>query len=253
MCKKYQEYKVKVTYKNGDTEIVKGQSINTNNYKQMLEVYRTVKDTYDTAILKQIEFLGIGQNQELGVLFTKQYIEDKEPTLIEENTIDILQTICQNIKLLTVKKEYHKSMIPCTNKKLDVLYHQLEDIDLIKKITETELRELKLSISDQITYLRKLRRWHNNELSALTYITNNKINNNVIANTLSQVISAIDNSKTKIKFPSWNLAKKKSIYEEQFYTDDINKNTVVNNLKDKYKHVYIDEVENKVIAYNNAG
>ena len=59
--KKYEEYLIKVTYENGDVENIKYKGVNTSDWKQMMSIYRDVKEEYNN-IDCQIDFMDYVKN-----------------------------------------------------------------------------------------------------------------------------------------------------------------------------------------------
>ncbi len=77
MCKeykrKYESYSIKITYLNGDTEDINYKGINTSSYKDMLKLYKDVKEEYKNESVT-INFVGKTENGELRILFQKEII-----------------------------------------------------------------------------------------------------------------------------------------------------------------------------------
>lgn len=125
--RKYDAYKIKITYHNGDTEEVEYNShVDTSNYKEMLEVYRHTKEEYinhkEVAI---IDFVGISEQGTIGILFTKEISNYIEPEIIDYMGRDVRDNINEINFLLSVipkQKQHFEELLGETIKKRDDIF-----------------------------------------------------------------------------------------------------------------------------------
>ena len=145
MCKakvvrKYQSYKIKITYNNGDIEDINFKGANSSSYKEMLEVYKGIKEEHkdDSCI---IDFLGENEEKEVGVLFTKEFNLKVSSEELDTKAIDIGEEVVRLLKLLMDKKEYHTPIVSSEEKGEDFLLHKLQHIVKYNIETTSEERD----------------------------------------------------------------------------------------------------------------
>lgn len=242
MCKgrKYEKYSIVVEYLNGDKEEINMVGIRTDDYRNMLNRYHSIKDRYSNKC-KTISFCGVGQDNSLTVMFTKEVKHEAEgDESLKENVKDISKSIADNLLKLKNKFFYHKGMICALDKKRDVYLHMLES-----KINRTEKE--KIDLFNTLEQVSKERRWHKNELEQILNIQNNDIRNSEVNFThLSNIFNSVRQVETNDM--TLELAKDKNIYIEEVYKDD----KQINKLSKQYEHVFLNKYDNKIYAYNNA-
>lgn len=148
MCKerKYEKYQIEVVYLNGDKETLKLAGINTNSYTKMIEVYKNVKEKYSDEA-KEIKFLGVTKDDQLEILFTKEF-KNKINTYLDKDFIDIAHEVAEKFNLLSKKLTHDEKMMSAMDKKIDVILHRLrlfkgnneKKIELFNLLQELEIK-----------------------------------------------------------------------------------------------------------------
>lgn len=119
MCKKYQKYRISVTYENLLEELIEynyiNKSINNYNYKDMLKVYKDFKETCAKDVI-QIDFMGVSSVGEIGIIFTKD-CKVKPKHTVAESTDSLITEAKEIIKVISDKQKYHSSMVAIFDKK----------------------------------------------------------------------------------------------------------------------------------------
>lgn len=253
--KKYQQYKISVTYINGDKEEINYKGINTSNYKDMIKLYSDIKDEYSDKSAT-IDFVGISTCGELKVFWSKK-IESKEETIeteeLSSNNIsieDILTNIKANLELLIEKETIAYAKQGILDKQQDVELHRVENIDNGIFISEEEKTLEKVKVFDSIQNIRKERRLNKNNISLNTNISN-KINKKQIINDISSIlgISEIANNK-KYEYLTDKRAEEFSIVKKVKFRTERERISLTSQLQPKYSKVYYENGE--ILCYNKA-
>ena len=248
MCKgkvvrKYQSYKIKITYNNGDIEDIKFKGANSSSYKEMLEVYKGIKEEHknDSCI---IDFLGENEEKEVGVLFTKEFNLKASSEDLDTKAIDIGEEVERLLSLLVEKKEYHSPIVSAEDKKLDLLLHKLQHIVKYNVVTSSEERD---KMFYDIGNVRIKREFYKKEKSdsdiyfmfcSIKEMLNNiKKVNNIIKNG-----GEFDFSEEKLK--------QYNIITSKVYRSEKERIALMSQWKPKYDKVVINESEKTITAFN---
>lgn len=250
--KKYQEYKIVVTYINGDKEEINYKGINTSNYKDMIKLYSDIKDEYSDKSAT-IDFVGISTCGELKVFWSKTVeVKEVEEELINTDTSieDILTNIKANLELLIEKETIAYAKQGILDKQQDVELHRVENIDNGIFISEEEKTLEKVKVFDSIQNIRKERRLNKNNISLNTNISN-KINKKQIINDISSIlgISEIANNK-KYEYLTDKRAEEFSIVKKVKFRTERERISLTSQLQPKYSKVYYENGE--ILCYNKA-
>lgn len=267
MCKeykrKYQEYSIKITYLNGDTEDINYKGINTSSYKDMLNLYRDVKEKYQDESVT-IDFIGATDKGELGILFQKKIIT--EDTALKEyaekvtniKVEDIIKNIYSNFKMLNDKRKYSHEQISICDKEQDILLHKIECFN-----NELGNNEIKTSIFDNIQDIRIKRRRYKNDLDncgklngkLYNYINqkNDRLTTDKTENLLSQVLESIQKTNNKqYDFLTDKKVEELKIMKEVRYKTQTERVKIMQKLKKEFDKIYCDESKMKIVCYNKA-
>lgn len=243
MSRKYENYEIKVTYKNGDTEVISMNGINTSNYNDMLEVYRNVKKQYENDIkVSTIDFIGKNSNGEMKIFFSKaiKVVAGNKDLLIDCR--DITFEIVERIKLLKEQRKYHENMINKATKKTDSLLHMVENNHNNKFDSKESELEFKVDIFEAIEETYRARRYSKQQLSDLDNIIKQLENININGY-----------GKKRKPFTMNSNEYKNKVELELSYKDDIEKVKLINKYSKKYDK-YIDDPANNILYfYNNVG
>lgn len=247
MCKKYSQYKIMITYLNGDKEELSYKGVNTESYKDMIKFYQDIKKQYiNESVL--IDFVGVNDNGELGVLFTKKIVteETKQKELADKvaNTRveDILNDIKENIELLKARVEYCNGQRSVLDKQENIELHKIEHFHNKNWTPEEEILE-KIRVFDRLNNIRNARRIAKEDKliggQILGYFNMDELN--------------------KVKFDHRERAyldEKKvvqlKIMQEFSYRNFKERINLMKRLEKKYRKVVVDEANMKIICYNNA-
>jgi len=260
--RKYQEYLITITYLNGDRETVSYKGINTSSYKDMLNLYKDVKEEYKKESVT-IDFIGKTDKGELGILFQKKIVtEDAELKEYAEKVVnteieDIIKDIYNSFKLLNDKRKYSNEQINICNKKQDILLHKIEHFN-------NELgNEIKISIFDNIQAIRIQRRKLKEDLENLTNFNGmlchykNKVNKRLtteqtekILMTALESIQKIDNK--EYTFLTDEKVEELKIMKEVRYKKQTERVKLMQQLKKEFDKIYCDESQMKIVCYNKA-
>jgi hypothetical protein len=247
MKRKYEKYKINVQYLNGDTEDINLAGINTSNYSKMLQVYHRIKNTYAEKV-KMINFVGVGQDGSMNIMFTKE-IKPQGREELKQDINEIMANISEELQLIKDKYFHSNNLIGALNKKEDLKLHELEDIVKNELITEQEKDIQILKVGKELGNIRLERRWHKDQVFLINKLSNNKIHTDEINFTHLSNIFRVKHVKPEMKQLNNKLAEELKLYKEEPIKD---KAKQIDKLKKTYERIVVDEVENKLIAYNKA-
>lgn len=245
--RKYTSYKVSITKTNGFSEDINMKGINNTSYKDMLEVYNSIKEQYANRSCI-IEFIGVnGKDEEMKVIFSKSInIENNEEKIkikAKDMAKEINKLLDDTKKLIKNNKKQNAKLLGGTNKKLDMNLHTMQS-NKLNKIHETN--EEKLNRYDEISILRIDRMNYKNEISELNILKNILDSTEQLQKDLKDFIKS---KHKKINFSEESL-KEYYIIKEEFYKTDKQRIKLMSEWENKYKKVVVDEVNKKIIAYN---
>lgn len=247
--KKYQEYKIVVTYINGDKEEINYKGINTSNYKDMIKLYSDIKDEYSDKSAT-IEFIGVDNLGELKIFWSKK-VEAKEETINTDISIEeILTNIKSNLELLIEKEISAHAKQGMLDKQQDVQLHRIENIDNgIFKSEEQKALE-KIKIFNTIHSLRTERRQNKNNISLHTNISN-KINKSQLVNDISKILGISEKvTSKKYDYLTDEKAEEFSIVKRIKFRTEKERISLTSQLQPKYSKVYYEGGE--IICYNKS-
>ena len=249
MCKintsrKYQNYKIKITYNNGDIEDINFKDVNSSSYKEMLEVYKGIKEEHkeDSCI---IDFLGENEEKEVGVLFTKEINIKTSSEKLDTKAIEIGKELERLLSLLVEKKGYHNPIVQAEQKKQDLLLHKIQYI--IQENIPIEL-EAKANMFNEIGNIRIDREFHKTENSHLDCYFS-KFNVSDLLNKIKNINSNINKGNTGVDFSEENL-NQYNIMKEKHYNTEKERIALMSQWKPKYVKVVVDEAKKLITAFN---
>lgn len=261
MCKsnykpKYQSYSIKITYLNGDTEDINYKGINTSNYKDMLKLYKDVKEQYKKESVT-INFLGKTADGQLNIMFQKKIVnkdaENKEyaEKVINTEVEDIFQQIINNIKILNDKFKNSKNYQGILDKEINIKIHDIQNVG--KNVADS----FKIKIYDEISDLENKRRFIKNNFQTIhslkQKLQTKGLSLEKIQNMFQSKLNSIEKNKNKDyeiltdeKTEELKIMKKAS-YKN--FKDRVNK---IKELSKDYDKVYYDNSKMEIICYNKA-
>ena len=247
MGKKFEKYKITVKYLNGDIEDINLVGINTSDYQNMLKVYHRIKSTYADKV-KTIDFVGIKHDGSMEIKWTKE-IKPKGQEELREDIYDIMNNISNKIQLIKNKNFYHFDLINALNKKEDVKLHELEGLEKIQYMSDTDREKEILRIGKELYDIRLERRWHKNQFAVIQKLNENKIGDKEINLTHLSNVFRVKCNLNQIKPLNMKIAEELKIYKEEPIKD---KEKQIVKLSKNFERVIVDPVENKFICYNKA-
>lgn len=240
MERKYTNYEIKVTFENGETELINISGINTSSYKDMIKVYRDIKEDYknESCIIK---FLGRNNLNEVKVLWSKNNTQKNNTTANQSFNECIKEALEKCYKDLNkcVNRAYrnHLECLEMANmKKIDIALHKAEYLrygigereEILDEIID--LREERRKIKNSKMLYHQMKSIYDD---AKFYVNNFK----ELEECSPELINNFVNSKSQI------------FEEVNFELQD--KNELLTTLSEKYTKVIVDEYEKKMFCYNN--
>lgn len=152
--RKYQQYKIIVVKQNGQKEItdVSKYDVETDSYKDMLQTYKDIKEEYKDVPV-EISFCGVSDNGQLGIIFTREGIKNKQESFKDEllnktneELTDILKDVVDTMK----QKANSQIAWGHVEKDINVLNHisMSFDINQLNKMSETEKNDFLLKLGE---------------------------------------------------------------------------------------------------------
>lgn len=240
--KKYNQYKIILTKQDGSKKKISTSAIKKHSYRNMMEEYKKIRDNISNDII-QIDFIGVGEGENEGVLFTKEYeVKENNKYSKTASVEELVQQAKEIFDILAQKKEYHNQMKSIFDKQTNVLIHATETIDKYEGNIEQE----KLRIMDELIRVRNARRVNKNE-----WIKSTKIHNSI-----EKIKSELDEIKIPIDTTEYKHLDKASteklIMKEVNYKTDKQRVSLIKQLNKQYGKVVTDEENKKIICYNKA-
>lgn len=132
--RKYDKFKIKIIYHNGDVEEVKYRSnVNTSNYNEMMKVYKSTKEKYlNDKEVAVIDFVGVSEKGEVGVIFTKEiskYIDEDISNNLDRDSREVVDNIINLFNVLKAQKKHYREVLEECQKRKDTLLHEILLID----------------------------------------------------------------------------------------------------------------------------
>ena len=238
--RKFTEYIIQITSVVGDVETITANGINNSNYKDMLDVYRDVKDDYKDLSCK-IDFIGKNQDGQVKVLWSKNNINN-EPTKKERSYQEIVKEFIDSIKEKEKQCNYE---IKKLDKETSNTLHKIELVEFSDWGSNEKLNEEKIKLVDELIPILSQRRCIKEELKSI------KQSESIV--TMSKSICQSISDKEKIKNKKYTYEKikeeKTNKIVEVAYKNDKDRIRITSALKRKYGTVNVDESRKIICAY----
>ena len=234
--KKFAYYKVIIEYQDGKKRDI----TEDTDYKNMLKNYRDIKKAYSNKKCK-LSFIGIKNNNESEILWEKNTLKEDVPTL------EVIEKNIKSISDMIYSIDYNtKGTTDALNKKQDIILHKIECVEA-SDLTGENLENEKLKLMDELIKVREERR----EIKYLDTLKNDIQGMTDRIDNIQEKILKIQ--KTKQNFHSYNKINntKSQQLQELKYRNDEQKNNIYNLFETMFAKVVIDELNKKVIGYNN--
>ena len=250
MTSKYCRYKVLVNYLNGnkeEIEYINSKPVNTSSYKEMMKIYREVKEQYINQC-ESVNFIGVTEDEKLTVIYSKKMTQEDTT----ENSFDLIEQLNEIVNKLKSKSAQTQDLLDLINKEKSNIEHkcfefvELEDlVDEYKIEKFDEYRSLLLKrriIKDEAINLKNVKeqldiiienteRLHKRTMG---YI------NKAILSTESAITNTVPEDKDK---------QKTTDYPYKDFKDRIN---LMKQLEHKFDKIVNVPEENKLICYNKS-
>lgn len=246
MCeRKFSMFNVVVEFADGSKEVVKYKEFDKTSYKDMMTMYKRVKEEYKDKNCN-IKFVGVNKSGEMGVLFTKENIkevskeEDREEIKVDESVVDLLKELSSTINKINKARNSLEGELSLVNKQQDVLLHKFESS--YENLSNKE----KLQLGQELTNIRKKRRQIKNERKVLgTFETD------YTANQFKYLSIGVERAVKKDE----ELASQKRLscenkVKEYRYIKDSQRQAMEEDLKNKFDRIYVNEQEKIIYCYN---
>lgn len=247
--KKYHSYKLCITNQSGKEYIKLNGNVNQTSYATMIKYYHKTKEKYQNEDCT-IELVGVHEDGTIGgVIYSKTFCkevieEDKE---LLRPVDDIVSEIQDLLDLLERKKEYHVEIQSASDKKINVIRHQVLSISKFKGSKE-ELVEEKLRLFDNLEQAEIERKWHKDEVFKLR-----SLNKRIDIHNLSEQFNSIEIPITKeYDYLSDEKVEEFKIMKEIPYRNDKERLNTIKMLGNKYEKVVTDSCNKRLICYNKA-
>lgn len=238
--RKFTKYIIQITSVVGDIETITANGINNSNYKEMLEVYRDVKDSYKNLSCK-IDFIGKNDDGKIKVLWSKNNIAH-EPIKKERSYQDIVEEFINSVM---EKEKQCKYEIKKLDKETANTLHKIELVEFSTWESNEELNKEKIKLVDELIPILGQRRCVKDELKSIEQ------SKSII--TMSKSICQSIRDKEQIKNQKYTYEKikekKSNKLIEVAYKSDKDKIRITSALKRKYGTVNVDESRKIICAY----
>lgn len=251
MSSKYRRYKIIVNYLNGnkeEIEYINNKPIDTSNYKEMMKVYKEVKEQYIN-LCTSIDFFGITEDEQLTIIFSKQ---NKTDEVNSENSFELIEKLNDIVNKLKQKSKEAQNLLCLVDKEKSVFEHkyiefaELEDlVDEYKIEKFDEYRSLLLRrrvIKDEAINLKNVK-------EQLDIIIENT--DRLHKRTQGYINKAILSTESSIaqKVPEELDKQKTTEYPYKDFKDRIN---IMKQLEHKFEKIVNVPEENKLVCYNKS-
>lgn len=240
----YVDYRIKVTTEE-DVRYVSQEGIASATYKDVIRLYRETK-AKEMSLKNEckVELVGVTEAGLEVAIFVKNISnESKEEKELLIKTDDIICNIKHNLNLLERKREYHRNMMSCHDKKQETLLHKVETVKKLNG-TAVDIQLEKLKIFDRIEQLRDDRRFCKMEDKRLKSLFA-RVDIEGFLNQLSQLEEAPIDNYTYI-----DDKLEENIIKEISYMNDKDRVKKLRSLTKKYKKIVNDSVNKKLICSN---
>lgn len=248
--RKYENYKIIVTYDNGDKEEINYKGINTSSYKDMLNLYNEVKEKYSDRCVV-IDFVGVGENGNLSVFWTKKIDNKIEEESIESKTsIELIESMKSILETLRKKETNMRDKLGVVNKEQDIQLHKIENFNKNTFVNESDVILEKIRIFDELERIRHERRQVKNE-EVLFKDLLGRFNVKELIEKTGGVIchyNKLINKNNNVEYFSDEKLEELEIIKKVKYRTERERISLITQLKPKYDKVYYEKGE--VICYN---
>ncbi|HFD2052206.1 TPA: hypothetical protein ACF2DE_002937 [Clostridium perfringens] len=251
-CRKYESYKVIVSFYNGEKEEIKYNGIRQTSYIDMLKAYRETKELYKDKSCR-IDFIGVSANGELEVRWFKEFKgEEKEFQIkareyAETNSFELMENIINSIALLNKRNYYLKNRRDVLEKAQDIILHKIEHFDISGLGNEE-----KLELFNELENIRKERREVKEDLKNIHTIREKIKFPNNLEDVLNDLVELKNRTENSIKYLNDVELENKKIWKKKKYTSIEQRNLIAEKLKRKYDRVVWNDAECIIYAYNKA-
>lgn len=241
----YEYYRIKVTT-DEDVKYIFKEGIDKTSYKDIIRLYRETKNKETSRGAEcKVELVGITQEGIEVSIFAKNIsYESREEKELLTRTVDIVNDIKYNLNLLERKREYHRNMMSCYDRKQETLLHKVETVKKLKG-TKRDIQLEKLKLFDRIEQVRNERRFCKMEDKNIKSLFS-KVNIEDLSNQLVQFEFSSDNSYEYI-----DDRIEENIIKEVPYMNDKDRVKKLKSLTKKYKKIVNDSVNKKLICSNS--
>jgi hypothetical protein len=243
--RKYQYYVIQVKYHNGDTEELNTakakEDINKSSYKEMLKVYNEVKELYEDKEC-DISFCGVGQDGNLGIMFTKECKKEKEKVKDFNYIVSLLEKVK---KTYEVREDYVKTNYGLLDKKIDIILHKIEHSN------EEYSLENKVKDFDNIKDLRIQRRSIKEEQALQDIIRDSNIMNTIkkILVHTEKLNKKIETTKQRIENRDEKVERNLQVQEFD-YKNFKDRMRIMQEIQKQFNKITYDDNKKKIYAYN---
>jgi len=241
---------IQVNYLNGNKEnieYINNRPVNTSSYKEMMKVYKEVKEQYANLCIS-IDFVGITEDEQLNVLFTKKMINEENI----ENSFELIEQLNDIVNKLNTKAKESQDLLSLVDKEKSVFEHkyiefaELEDlVDEYKIEKFDEYRSLLLKrrvIKDEAINLKNVKE----QLDIIIENTERLYKRTV--GYLNKAIECTESSITQTVPEDLD----KQIVKEIKYNNFKERINLMKQLEHKYDKIINIEEENKLVCYNKS-
>jgi hypothetical protein len=250
MTSKYQRYMIQVNYLNGNKEnieYINNKPVDTSSYKEMMKVYKEIKEQY-TNLCTSIDFVGITEDEQLNVLFTKKMINEENT----ENSFELIKQLNEIVNKLKNKSDKAQDMLCLVEKEKSVFEHKRIEFAELKDLTD----EYKVETFDDYRSLLLKRRIIKDEAINLKNVKEQL--DIIFANTdrlhkrtVGFINKAIINTESSIAQTVPEELDKQVVKEVSFNNFKERMN-LMKQLEYKYDKIIVDNENNKLLCYNKS-
>jgi hypothetical protein len=141
MSSKYRRYKIIVNYLNGnkeEIEYINNRPVNTSSYKEMMKVYKEVKEQY-ISLCTSIDFVGITEDEQLNIMYSKKNKQDKDNS---ENSFELIEQLNDIVNKLKQKSKEAQDLLSLVDKEKSVFEHEyIEFVELEDLVDEYKIEK----------------------------------------------------------------------------------------------------------------
>jgi hypothetical protein len=251
MSSKYRRYKIIVNYLNGnkeEIEYINNRPVNTSSYKDMMKVYKEVKEQYIN-ICSSIDFIGITEDEQLNIMYSKKNKQDNDNS---ENSFELIEQLNEIVNKLKKKSTEAQDLLSLIDKEKNVFEHkyiefaELDDlVDEYKIEKFDEYRNLLLRrriIKDEATNLKNVKEQIDIifENTDRLYKRTQGYINKAILSTESAIAQTVPSDLDK------------QIVKEYKYKNHGERINLMSQIEHKFDKVVVIEEENKIKCYNKS-